>query len=179
MANANATLLQVGNWGENVSWELHKTTTPPPKDLCTAVMCVAIFKNKIVLSCSERGWGIVGGHVEDGESLEEALRREALEEGGFVIDEYKLFAVRKITAKVATPHQRPGQTYPFPTSYMAYYWATTSQPLRVPTGEEVIESGEFEIKDIASLDTSDQAVIEAGWRAFTDARSLAGTRPGF
>jgi 8-oxo-dGTP pyrophosphatase MutT (NUDIX family) len=159
-------LIQTGNWGEGITWELYETTTLPPKELCTAVMCVAVADNKIVLACSERGWGMLGGHIEDGESLDDALAREALEEGGFVLDEYQLFAVRKITSEMRVPHPRPGKEYPFPTGYMTYYWATTTQPLAKPTGEEIIESGSFAIDDIHTLHTHDQFPIEVGWQAF-------------
>lgn len=98
----------VGKWGDDIQWELYATLALPPAELCTAVMCVAISDNKVVLACSERGWGMLGGHIEDGESLESALYREALEEGGFIIEEYRLFAVRKITATKSAPSSRKG-----------------------------------------------------------------------
>jgi len=154
-----------GNWGENVSWELYEASDLPPAELCTAVMCIAISDGKIVLACSERGWGMLGGHIEDGETLDVALCREALEEGGFIIQQYELFAVRKITTKVQAS-QRPGKSYPFPVSYMTYYWATTDEALQKPTGEEIMESGSFSIDEIGELKTPDQPVIEAGWNAF-------------
>ena len=157
----------IGNWGENVSWELFATTDEPPTELCTAVMCVAIAGSKVVLACSERGWGMLGGHIEDNETLNAALRREAMEEGGFSIDQCELFAVRKITAK-AQASQRPGKVYPFPTSYIVYYWATTKEPLQAPNGEEILESGSFVIDDIHALSTPDQPVIEAGWQAYSN-----------
>ncbi|HSX01742.1 MAG TPA: NUDIX hydrolase [Candidatus Saccharimonadia bacterium] len=160
-------LIITGNWGENVSWELYEASGLPPAELCTAVMCVAIANEKIVLACSERGWGMLGGHIEDGETLDAALRREALEEGGFIIRQHKLFAVRKITAKIQAS-QRPGKSYPFPVSYMTYYWATTDESLQKPTGEEIIESGSFSIEEIGELRTPDQPVIEAGWKAYSN-----------
>lgn len=165
MTKTDEKMLAVGDWGENISWELYETSIPPPAELCTAVMCVAIIDEKIVLACSERGWGMLGGHIEEGETLDAALRREASEEGGFSVDQYQLFAVRKITAKVPGAG-RLGKGYPFPTSYMTYYWATTNQPLQTPTGEEVLESDSFALSDIAKLNTPDQPVIEAGWKAY-------------
>jgi len=177
MAAVNNTLIATGDWGKNISWELYETSELPPAELCTAVMCVAIADGKIVLACSERGWGMLGGHIEDGETLDAALRREALEEGGFTIKNYALFAVRKITATVQTS-QRPGKKYPFPVSYMAYYWATTDQPLRPPTGEEILESASFTLNEISRLTTPDQPVIETGWRAYStaDAKLETGSR---
>lgn len=62
--------------------------------------------------------------------------------------------------------RRPGKSYPFPISYMTYYWATTDQPLQAPTGEEILESGGFSIGELDALNTPDQPVIEAGWKAY-------------
>jgi hypothetical protein len=93
------------------------------------------------------------------------LRREALEEGGFTVERYGLFAVRRITARVDDT-QRPGKAYPFPISYMTYYWATSTQALENPTGEEILESGSFALNEIGELKTPDQPVIEAGWKTY-------------
>lgn len=158
-------LIISGSWSKNISWKLYRATKLPPAELITAVMCVAIDDTKIVLACSDRGWGMLGGHIEDGETLDEALFREAREEGGFIIEKHDLFAVREITAKVRESF-RPGKDYPFPVSYMPYYWATTNQPLRAPYGEEIIESGSFSLDDIVSLNTPDLPVIRAGWESF-------------
>jgi 8-oxo-dGTP pyrophosphatase MutT (NUDIX family) len=159
-------LIATGVWGENISWELQEVSSLPPAELCTAVMCVAIAKNKIVLARSERGWGMLGGHIEDGETLDDALFREAHEEGGFSISQYKPFAARKITAKTPEPN-RTGASYPFPTSYIVYYWAATDDLIEDPTGEEIIESESFALSDIDTLNTSDQPIIEAGWKEYT------------
>jgi 8-oxo-dGTP pyrophosphatase MutT (NUDIX family) len=130
-------------------------------------MSVAIRNGKIVLTRSARGWGMLGGHIEAGETLEDTLRREALEEGGFTIDTYRLFAVRKIISRRPIPHQQEGRTYPHPVGYLPYYWATTKHDLMPPTGEEIIESSSFTIQEIPSLNTRDQATIKAGWTAYT------------
>ena len=163
----NRKLIKSGNWGENVAWELYETDTLPQKELCTAVMCVAIsVDGKIVLTRTPRGWGMLGGHIEEGESPEDTLHREAYEEGGFIIDQCKLFAIRKITAKTRAPHPQPGKEYPFPTSYMTYYWATTKQPLVPPTGDEVLESARFGIDEVVALDIPDQTEIEIAYETF-------------
>jgi hypothetical protein len=54
---------------------------------------------------------------------------------------------------------------------MVYYWATTTQPLQAPFGDEILESGAFPIDDLKKLNTPDQSIIEAGWNAYM-ARSL-------
>jgi 8-oxo-dGTP pyrophosphatase MutT (NUDIX family) len=161
----NESLIAQGSWSENISWELYETSTLPPVELCTAVMCVAIAGDRIVLARSERGWGMLGGHIENEETLDDALFREALEEGGFVIDRYELLAVRKITARMPEPN-RIGASYPFPTSYIVYYWATTDHPILRTTGEEIIESGSFTSTEVGALKTPDQPIIDTGWNEY-------------
>jgi len=159
-------LIESGEWGDGIAWELYETSELPPEELCTAALCAAIIGNRVVLACSERGWGVLGGHREDDETLAETLKREAREEGGFVIDSHCLFAVCKVTARQPIAHQQPDRTYPFPTSYMVYYWATTKAGLQVPTGQEILESGSFDLDALPPLNPLDQAVIEAGWEAY-------------
>lgn len=165
MSKIPVSVMATGKWGEAISWELYQTVNLPPAELCTAVMCVAIADDKVVLARSEQGWGMLGGHIEQGETLDAALFREAREEGGFIVDRYELFAVRKITA-ISQTSLRPGLPYPFPTSYITYYWATTCTDLEAPSGEEIIESDSFMFSQVADLRTPDQLLIEAGWQAY-------------
>lgn len=53
----------------------------PPAELVTAVFgfCFDLEKNVLVTK-NHRGWGYPGGHVENGESLVQALHREVKEE---------------------------------------------------------------------------------------------------
>ena len=63
-------------WGADRSTEVifEPTNELPPQDLVTACMVLALYdKDKIVLSKPERGWGILGGHREQGETAEECL----------------------------------------------------------------------------------------------------------
>jgi 8-oxo-dGTP pyrophosphatase MutT (NUDIX family) len=170
------TLVHTGSWSwgeEGVEWELHRSQTLPNPQDCTAAFCVAITKDtKIVLEREKRGWGMIGGHIDDGETVEQALARECLEEGGFRAKEFVLFGYRRIIASKPATHPTPGKAYPFPISYIAYYFARSDKELAEPTEKEVLEVGTFSFKEIENLSIEDFSTIKLGWEVYqTAARS--------
>lgn len=66
------------------------------QDNVTGVVAVCIDENeKVVLMNSEP----IGGHVEEGESVDDALIRESLEEGGIKLEKWKYFGYYEIVIK--------------------------------------------------------------------------------
>lgn len=59
--------------------------TLPQKIAMTAVKCIIIRHDSILLTKIQRGWDIPTGHIEDGESPEEAVKREVFEETGTIL----------------------------------------------------------------------------------------------
>jgi len=165
MLDTEGTIVDAGVWRDGgVGWELHSSSILPSPEDCTAAFCVAITRHgKIVLAREERGWGMIGGHIEDHETIEQALVRECLEEGGFIVTSPVLFGYRKIIASQPVAHPTPGKAYPFPVSYIAYYYATTDKELSVPTEREVLEIREFTIEQIITLGIPDCSTIKLGW----------------
>ena len=159
-------LLSTGSWGGGINWEIFGSQNMPPAELITAVFCVAIIEGEVVLARSKRGWGLLGGHIEDNESQKDALVREAREEGGFTPLEVQMFAYRKVTATKPVQHQDASKHYPFPVSYLVYYWATTDRPLIKPIGREIIKAGSFALEDIKSLNTPDLPIVELGYKSY-------------
>ncbi|MFA6593903.1 MAG: NUDIX hydrolase [Candidatus Buchananbacteria bacterium] len=47
--------------------------------------------NQVLIIKNEHGWGLPGGHPEEGESVEQSLRREILEEADATVGSFKLF----------------------------------------------------------------------------------------
>jgi 8-oxo-dGTP diphosphatase len=59
-----------------------------------AVLLFAFFGDRVVLSDIEgRGWSIPSGHLQEGETPEQAMRREAQEEAGIVLSKMEPLGV--------------------------------------------------------------------------------------
>jgi 8-oxo-dGTP pyrophosphatase MutT (NUDIX family) len=156
--------LSSGVWNENISWEFYVSSHLPDTDLCTATFCLALQgDDKIVLTKTKRGWEMPGGHMESDETLEEALFREAHEEGGYTPQQYKLFGYRKITSKQPIP-ARAGREYPYPVSYIPHFIAKSDLPLEGVHGEEdeVLDSRTFALSELRGLAINEIAIIESG-----------------
>lgn len=149
-----------GKWDDNTSWEFYVSKKMPPKDLCTAVFCIASYKGKIILTRNHRGWEILGGHIEKGETVKEALRREAWEEGGVVVDKCKLIGFRKIISKKKVESGRDFE-YPFPVSYIPHFIVLSQSEPKECTAEECFERGLFTIEEIKKMNLKDYPMIEA------------------
>lgn len=80
-------------WGEDQSTEVvfEAVDGLPATELVTACMVFALHeRDKVVLSRPGRGWGLPGGHREDGESIEDCLHREAMEEAAMTLENLQL-----------------------------------------------------------------------------------------
>ena len=66
----------------------------------TRVVCVCKYKDNYVFSYNKKrkGWEIPGGHIEEGETWEEAAKREMYEETGATSVKLEPICVYKITS---------------------------------------------------------------------------------
>ena len=150
-----------GNWGDNIFWEFHLSSFFPKRNLCSAVFALVKYKDGIVLTKTYRGWEMPGGHIEKGETVEEALKRELLEEVGAYISKSKFIGYRKITAKKPIPvDEKRKLSYPFPISYIPCY-IVYSDKLIKPTGdkEEVLGAKVFSLEELKNFDIETLPVI--------------------
>ena len=149
-----------GRFNENASWEFYISKDLPSRNLCSAVFCIAMYQDKIVLTRNHRGWELLGGHIEKNETIEEALHREALEEGGFKIERYQLIGHRKFTAKKKVKNDRSIE-YPFPISYNPHYIAISQSEPQECFAEECFERKFFSVDEIEKLSIVSFPLIKA------------------
>jgi 8-oxo-dGTP pyrophosphatase MutT (NUDIX family) len=121
----NERILQVE---QNISWlpqpnESHivlSSQLPPGEMMATALVFAFDGDRLLQTNLTARGWDIVGGHIEPGESPEEAARREAYEEAGAKLKELHMLGYQRLRLLGPRP---ASYRYSYPDSYQVFYWA--------------------------------------------------------
>lgn len=93
---------------------------PPGEMIATALVLAFAGDRLLQTHLVARGWDIVGGHLEPGESPEEAARREAYEEAGARLRELHLLGYQHLRLLGPRP---ASYRYAYPDSYQIFYWA--------------------------------------------------------
>ncbi|MFN8541551.1 MAG: NUDIX domain-containing protein [Thermomicrobiales bacterium] len=94
---------------------------PPPAEQVTAAFALAFSGDCLLLAdLVRRGLDLPGGHVEPGESPEEAMRREVYEETGARLGPARCIAYEHYHLVGEKPPDHP---FPYPDSYMVFFCA--------------------------------------------------------
>ncbi len=87
----------------------------PPAELITSAFALAFQGDRVLLTdLGRRGWDFPGGHMEEGESPEEAMRREGYEETGALLGPARLLGYQMLRVLAPGPE---AYKYPYPDSY--------------------------------------------------------------
>ena len=93
---------------------------------------------------SDERYSVIAGFVEPGERLEEAVRREIMEEVSITVKGIKYFG---------------SQTWPFPNSLMLGFTAEYASGEVMPDGNEILKAGFFSSDQIRRMNIPDKASI--------------------
>ena len=123
--------------------ELRKVVGHMPLILNTAGAIVLDSNDRVLMQhrCDNNMWGLPGGIIELGETVEEAAKREVKEETGLIIDNLRLFNIYSGT----------NQHYIYPNGDEVYF-ICIAYYTRIFTGQILID--DIEIKDIRFFDVN-------------------------
>lgn len=126
------------------------TTILPPLETIATAFVLAFSGEEIVMSqLVDRGWDIPGGHVEAGESAEEAARRELYEETGARVGALQLLGYQRLRLLGPKP---TAYAYPYPDSYQVFYTGPVTALEDFASTDETYGRGLFVPAEARKLD---------------------------
>jgi 8-oxo-dGTP pyrophosphatase MutT (NUDIX family) len=139
---------------------------PAPLDYVTSVRALVFREDQVLVVRDPTSTHILpGGRREPGETLEETLRREVLEETGWQIDAVSLLGFRHFRHLGPKP---PGYLYPYPDFVQMIYTARGTFYLKDARLQDVyeLEAGFRPISEVLALDLTlgERAFLEAALR---------------
>ena len=133
---------------KNISWlpqpnesRIVLSSQLPPREITATALVLAFDGDRLLQTkLAARGWDVVGGHIEPGESPEEAAHREAYEEAAARLGKLHLLGYQRMRLLGSRPD---AYRYPYPDSYQIFYWAHIEALDDFTPTEEALERALF------------------------------------
>lgn len=155
-------LIDQGDWGHS-NYECYLDLNGSFNDkvaLTTGCFCVCINEvGNVVLANNEP----LGGHIEQDETVEDALKREALEEGGMKLEKWKYFGYYKVEQKDTGP-QLYKNKYP-KEAYLLFFLAKGKKVI-MPYGTDVKSSQELPIEEAINSKRISHKMLKEGLKLY-------------
>lgn len=168
--------LAEGTWADGTPWRFIASSKEPNLALCTAVFGILIInEGLVVVKHKDRGWELPGGHIDEGEEMEEALFREVMEEAGVAVSKPKLVGYKQIFPKSPVPHRdKPGLYYPYPHSFIPYYFSNHSEIFDVELAPDVQDVKVVDLsqaRNILATGHNHDLIVEYALKKFQNEKS--------
>lgn len=125
------------------------STQLPPGELIDTAFVLAFAGDRLLQAhLVQRGWDLPGGHVEAGETPEDAARREVYEEAGARLGPLHLLGYQRLRLFGPRP---PSYRHAYPASYQIFYWAQITALDTRPPDAETRGAGLFSPTDAHDL----------------------------
>ena len=131
-------IVKKGTWNENTEFQYRLSRALPDGVVSTAVSACVYYGDSIVMIKNRRGYEIVCGHVEERETIEQALAREILEETGCEIESSEMFAYTYVHNTVKQFSKSTGLEYP-EFSYIPCFFVIAKNPPQETDADDIHE----------------------------------------
>ncbi len=127
-----------------------------PKVTAAVSICFDSQKNLFLTKHKNGGFDLIGGKIEKDETVEETLKREALEEAGVELTSWKYVGYYQIDQKPDAPEEFKAR-YP-KDSYILFFIAE-GKKVTEPFGDEIEEVRTFSIDEVKDIEIAEHPIL--------------------